>query len=145
MLRQYYSTICRKAFREAQVKKQDSCCAICGRQVKLVVDHDHKSGYMRGMLCRQHNLALGFFGDRPDLLLKAIEYLETHRKKEVEFSEASIMVSELLDDLSYGSNRARARELVKLTGCELAAANSRIQRAYNKRKKEAAQKSTNVS
>ena len=56
---------------------QDGKCAIC-RQVcikALAVDHCHKTGKIRGLLCMRCNTALGMFKDDPALLLKAIEYL----------------------------------------------------------------------
>lgn len=58
---------------------QDSCCAICKEdfvpEVKPIVDHDHTTGEVRGLLCRQCNSALGFFKDDPELLDKAGRYL----------------------------------------------------------------------
>jgi hypothetical protein len=51
-------------------------CGICGERFDvLCVDHDHSSGRVRGLLCRDHNLMLGFAKDRPDVLLRAAEYL----------------------------------------------------------------------
>lgn len=60
---------------------QEGCCAICStHQVsmkhKLHVDHCHKTGKVRGLLCKNCNLALGNFQDSTKLLLKAIQYLE---------------------------------------------------------------------
>jgi len=56
--------------------KQDGGCAICGaKEVALVMDHNHTTGAVRGLLCRQHNVGLGMFQDNPDTLAKAIEYL----------------------------------------------------------------------
>jgi hypothetical protein len=59
---------------------QDGRCAICGihqseLQRSLAVDHNHKTGKVRGLLCRECNLGLGYFRDNPDLMSKAMEYL----------------------------------------------------------------------
>jgi hypothetical protein len=54
-------------------------CAICGKTCKnkrLCVDHDHKTGKIRGMLCHLCNRGLGHFQDNPELLDKAINYLK---------------------------------------------------------------------
>lgn len=70
-----------KELREAQNHK----CAICeeegfmmNNRVKspLNVDHDHKTGKIRGMLCHNCNRALGLLKDDPNLLRKAADYLE---------------------------------------------------------------------
>ena len=61
--------------------EQQSKCAACGKKTELlVVDHDHTSGAVRGLLCTNCNLALGHVNDNPDLLLKAIAYLKKHGK-----------------------------------------------------------------
>lgn len=51
-------------------------CAICLRDVELVVDHDHDTGEYRGLLCNQCNVGLGMFMDSPGLLASASRYLE---------------------------------------------------------------------
>lgn len=56
-------------------------CDICGCQTdhrydKLCVDHSHKTGKVRGLLCFSCNTALGNFKDDITNLKKAIEYLE---------------------------------------------------------------------
>lgn len=61
---------------EAFRKAQDNRCAICGRETKLCVDHDHANGHIRGLLCYSCNFALGGFKDKPEILMKAIQYLE---------------------------------------------------------------------
>lgn len=50
-------------------------CAICGHMGKLDVDHCHRTGFVRGMLCFPCNTALGRFCDSPALLRRAIDYL----------------------------------------------------------------------
>jgi len=45
----------------------------------LVVDHDHKTGQRRGLLCPPCNLALGCVRDDVDRLLGLIEYLSANR------------------------------------------------------------------
>jgi len=55
-------------------------CAICGikfgGRIRVNVDHDHKKGNIRGLLCKQCNWALGRFKDSCQLLARAKAYLE---------------------------------------------------------------------
>lgn len=71
---------------EALLVKQGGCCAICGagsgwihrqsgKPKRLAVDHDHKTGRVRGLLCDRCNTILGKAEDSPDLLIKASDYL----------------------------------------------------------------------
>ena len=54
-------------------------CQICDKPFgHKVVDHDHKTGKIRGLLCRQCNFGLGHFRDNPDSLEKAATYLKEH-------------------------------------------------------------------
>lgn len=59
---------------------QEGCCLICSRplsQGKLThVDHDHKTGEVRGLLCGNCNQGLGNFRDNPQFLRSAADYLE---------------------------------------------------------------------
>lgn len=63
---------------------QGNKCAICGstlnssRYTKLAVDHDHKTGKVRGLLCTNCNTAIGLMKDSPERLQAAIEYLRRH-------------------------------------------------------------------
>lgn len=57
-------------------------CGICGSKQNLHVDHDHGTGSFRGMLCRNHNIGLGYFNDDPTELLQAVGYLERCRQRE---------------------------------------------------------------
>lgn len=55
--------------------KQDGHCAICNHEKELQIDHDHKTGKVRGLLCRACNTAIGKFKDDITVLMNAIEYL----------------------------------------------------------------------
>ncbi len=60
---------------------QHNVCAICrtirwGRKGP-VIDHDHATGRVRGVLCGNCNQGLGRFRDDPALLRAAVDYLTT--------------------------------------------------------------------
>ena len=55
-------------------------CDICGKTVEenkgtLIVDHDHETGKVRGVLCTVCNTGLGKLGDNVKGLTRALEYL----------------------------------------------------------------------
>lgn len=60
------------------VLRQNGVCAVCREGVPEHVDHCHKTNRVRGVLCFNCNRGLGKLGDDPRLLLRAIDYLETH-------------------------------------------------------------------
>lgn len=69
---------------ERMLIAQGSGCACCGAQVnksgrRLGVDHDHRTGKVRGVLCHHCNAGIGHFEDDPARLRLAIAYLEKHR------------------------------------------------------------------
>ncbi len=59
---------------------QDHVCAICEKPcasgISLAVDHCHKTGRVRGLLCKRCNQMLGVMFDSPELLRRAADYLE---------------------------------------------------------------------
>lgn len=61
----------------ALVARQGGACAICRKIKPLCVDHCHLIGKVRGLLCRTCNSALGFWGDSPAVVRRALKYLET--------------------------------------------------------------------
>jgi hypothetical protein len=56
---------------------QNGKCVLpsCGKQANAT-DHDHITGKTRGLMCKEHNSALGLFSDNPGLLREAADYLE---------------------------------------------------------------------
>ena len=56
---------------------QKGACAICKTtpHTRLCIDHDHKTGRIRGLLCRKCNTAIGLLRESESNLLRAITYL----------------------------------------------------------------------
>jgi hypothetical protein len=73
---------------EIMLAAQNKSCAICGSPSSgrwhstLVIDHDHVSGRVRGLLCHHCNTLLGHAKDNPALLRSAAEYVEHGRRSE---------------------------------------------------------------
>lgn len=63
----------------AMADRQEQRCLLCKQKPsRLVVDHCHSTGRIRGLLCDKCNTGLGFFGDDVEQFRRAIEYL-SHR------------------------------------------------------------------
>lgn len=72
---------------EKMYKKQGGECAICESHIDLGgkpggrtsntchIDHDHETGFIRGLLCPACNQGLGQFEDNPEILYKAMNYV----------------------------------------------------------------------
>ncbi len=67
--------------------QQAGLCAICkkpeaqqrkGKLKSLAVDHSHKTGKVRSLLCASCNVAIGYLKDDPTLARKVASYLEDH-------------------------------------------------------------------
>ena len=61
---------------------QDDRCEVCWRElgegksgVAVVIDHDHTTGLVRGLICKQCNAALGRVRDDPEVLRRLVKYL----------------------------------------------------------------------
>lgn len=64
---------------ELLLRRQNGVCAICGDEGTLCIDHDHKTGKVRGLLCRRCNIGLGHFRDDTVALTNAVAYLELRK------------------------------------------------------------------
>lgn len=68
----------------ALLEKQDNKCAVCGisiayggvAAVKPHIDHNHKTGDVRGILCMQCNIAAGHVKDCHKTAHKLMKYLK---------------------------------------------------------------------
>lgn len=69
--------------------EQDNKCACCGIQFdtlansnRVHLDHDHRTGGVRGILCHSCNVGIGHLGDNLTGLINALDYLlrTTHGK-----------------------------------------------------------------
>ena len=71
---------------QTRLDEQHGVCMICEQPETIVdsrhrllrmlaVDHDAKTGRIRGLLCFKCNVALGFLQHNPDILMQAIRYL----------------------------------------------------------------------
>lgn len=72
---------------DVMLESQNGVCAVCGQPEtarysdgetvkRLSVDHDHKTGRVRGLLCGRCNCALGYVDDSKERLLQLAIYLE---------------------------------------------------------------------
>lgn len=69
-------------------EEQHGYCAVCGKSeiekhqsgtiLRLAVDHNHKTGKIRRLVCRSCNLMLGNAKEDINILVKAIEYLKRY-------------------------------------------------------------------
>ncbi len=106
---------------------QNGTCAICGGEgftmkkgkyfdTTLVVDHDHNSGSIRGLLCHNCNRALGLLKDDISVLEKAIIYLKesattmvkTSTPKQVEAQSKGRKNSLILKDIVSSLQKCKA-------------------------------------
>jgi hypothetical protein len=72
---------------EEMLFNQNGVCAICSNEppknqhkTRLNIDHCHKTGKVRGLLCDACNRAIGLLKDNQDLLEKAKQYLNANAR-----------------------------------------------------------------
>ncbi len=67
---------------KAMIEAAGGACEICNFKpsdaLRLNIDHDHKTGKVRGMLCGKCNAGIGLFLDSENRLMNAIKYLRKH-------------------------------------------------------------------
>ena len=60
-------------------------CPVCTKTSivgisKIVLDHNHDNGFVRGWICESCNTGLGRFDDDPEIVFNAVEYLMDRKK-----------------------------------------------------------------
>lgn len=75
---------------------QGGLCAICRTAEATATDHDHETGSVRALLCRDCNLGIGLLGEDPSRLRAAAEYLDAHAADP--FPASQIAFLDRLDD-----------------------------------------------
>lgn len=96
---------------EELLQAQGGKCAICrvplispfiaeddGTKVRPVVDHNHRDGHVRGLLCPACNTGLGQFEDNPKIVKKAYQYLKRD-EEDVEVKAAAVSESKRVEDI----------------------------------------------
>ena len=63
-------------------RRQRWRCLICQERApagsRLVVDHNHDTGVVRGLLCSRCNTGIGLLGEDPARIIAAAMYLMNH-------------------------------------------------------------------
>jgi hypothetical protein len=72
-----------------KLNEQQKCCAICKATTpgqnnikRFSVDHCHKTGRVRGLLCSNCNKGIGLLRDNTKILEAAIQYLKNYETQE---------------------------------------------------------------
>lgn len=76
-----------KDYRQQQLILQDHCCALCGEPINddAVLDHDHRSGFLRKVLHRGCNALLGHIENNMPRNLVTIDRLTVIAQRLVEY------------------------------------------------------------
>lgn len=62
-------------------RRQNRKCAICFARIpyqELVIDHNHRTGHVRGLLCSRCNTGIGYLHDSPEVVKSGAEYLRVN-------------------------------------------------------------------
>lgn len=84
-------------------ERQEGCCAICqihqsDLNKSLCIDYDHKTGFVRGLICSNCNLGLGLFKDSHRIINQAERYLRLSRYKQ-NLQKEKLITTKKINDL----------------------------------------------
>ena len=114
---------------EAMAFKQGGKCKLCGLPMvrpaggrktaaneKWHIDHDHKTGLVRGLIHGKCNRGLGAFNDDPKKLMQAVVYICTHlgiNTEELQQSETHIPAEDEAKACPYRPDGGYVRPILK--------------------------------
>ena len=76
--------ISKETFDEIFIYIQKKRCMICGKLIeKYQVDHNHKTGEFRGLLCINCNTGIGSLKENPFIFIRTIKYLKGERYRKI--------------------------------------------------------------
>lgn len=70
-----YNILYRYGLTKEEFESLPKYCEVCGSTERLCVDHDHKTGIVRGTLCSRCNAALGMLKDNPIYIENLKKYI----------------------------------------------------------------------
>ncbi len=79
-----YCDICRRQYRQPREGLSISTFWACYPDRRLYVDHNHRNGLIRGLLCGNCNTAIGLLKDRPSSCRRAAKYLRYEPERDFE-------------------------------------------------------------
>ena len=89
---------------QAFLQKQNNACAICkdtfSEDSIPYIDHDHSSGWVRGLLCRDCNFAIGLLREDTERFQSAADYL---------------ILTAVPTEFNFGAAKAAVRKSLKHT------------------------------
>jgi hypothetical protein len=86
-----------QGYRCAMCLRDESCFIVKNPNFRLVVDHCHFTGKVRGLLCPTCNCGIGFLHESVEVLEAAIAYIQKHESRlglEVQVSQRDQMIAE---------------------------------------------------
>lgn len=91
LVRGYNFTSCQW---DAMWRTQNGLCASCGEDEATDLDHNHRTGQVRALLCHWCNTGMGLFLEDPRRLRAAAEYVEYHAANPVPYEQQTLLVEE---------------------------------------------------
>lgn len=79
--------------------RQVGLCGVCSDRPGEHIDHDHKTGAVRGIACTGCNSGMGQFGDDPTALRRGADYVMGELVKTVKLDDGSTRLSFTLPDV----------------------------------------------
>jgi hypothetical protein len=111
---------------EAMKTEQHNQCAIChGSLDNSHIDHDHVTNKIRGILCGMCNVAIGYFRDNHEVMLRAATYIINKGFRYVTVKERFVPDPVYLAKINQGGSLGRSNKGTSLGRFKRGAGNKR--------------------